>query len=153
MRIKDIMITDVDTVQADDYAEVAWDRMNFKGIRHLVVLKGNDVSGIISDNDLGGHQGESLRKNRQVKELMSPDQAIVKPETTLKEAANIFRGASVDCVPVMEKDKLVGVLTVTDLLEVAGVGVERTRFKKERKPDLDRSVYRRAGHSPKKRGK
>jgi acetoin utilization protein AcuB len=51
------------------------------------------------------------------------------PEMTLRQAANRLRGRSIGCLPVMEDDELVGILTTTDLLEILGKGVERPAAK------------------------
>jgi CBS domain-containing protein len=43
----------------------------------------------------------------------------------VREAANLMRGRSIGCLPVLDGRKLVGIVTVTDLLELLGRGAER----------------------------
>lgn len=134
MRLSDIMSSDVETISVRESAEVAWQRMRLNDFRHIIVLDGRDVVGIVSTRDLGGPHGESLRHNRQVKDLMTTDMATAGPSTTVREAANLLRGRSIGCLPVLDNNRLVGIVTISDLLELVGRGYERTPTENERKP-------------------
>lgn len=125
MRLIDIMETAVDTVQAAAPADSAWQRMRLRRIHHLVVMNGRTVAGVISDRDLGGPRGSQLREGRQVRELMTPSVVAAAPATTVRQAANLMRGRSVGCLPIVENGALRGIVTVTDLLELIGKGAER----------------------------
>ena len=78
---------------------------------------------MVSDRDLAGPG--SLRQVESVGDVMTTQVVSGHPEMTLRQAANQLRGRSIGCLPVMEDDKLVGILTTTDLLEQIGRGVER----------------------------
>jgi acetoin utilization protein AcuB len=119
------METSVESVHAGESADAAWELMRLHGIHHLVVTRGADVVGVISDGDLGGRSGRALRVNRSVDDLMTDNVVVAKPETTLRQAANLMRGRSIGCLPVLDGDRVVGIVTVTDLLEALGRGVER----------------------------
>lgn len=138
MRLEEVMSTDVETVKPDESAEVAWNRMRVRRVHHLVVLDRKRVVGIISDRDLGGSKGAQLRKGHTVEELMTPNAAIAKPTTTLRQAANLMRGRSIGCLPVLKGDKLVGMVTVTDLLETMGRGRLRPPPAKSRMRRMER---------------
>ena len=125
MRIQEIMTTDVLTISAGESADRAWELMRSRRIHHLVVLEDREVVGILSDRDLGGPRGASLRNGRTVEQLMTPHVVSAGPTTTVKEAANLLRGRSVGCLPVIEAGKLRGIVTVSDLLELLGRGAER----------------------------
>lgn len=125
MRLADIMQPTVHTVPPDQPAEEAWNLMRLHGIHHLVVMRGSDVVGILSDRDVGSTRGQVLRRGRTVGELMTMEVKNAKPSTTVREAANLMRGRSIGCLPVMEGSKLVGIVTVSDLLELLGRGLER----------------------------
>ena len=45
--------------------------------------------------------------------------------TTVREAANLLRGRTIGCLPILEEGKLVGIVTTTDLLELLGKGAMR----------------------------
>lgn len=125
MRLKDIMTRGVKTASRDDSAQEAWQRMRLARIEHLVVLDDGRVVGILSDRDLGGPRGTSIRRGARVGELMSGRVVTARPETTVREAANLLRGRSIGCLPVLERGRLVGIVTTSDLLELLGRGAER----------------------------
>ncbi|HKQ60406.1 MAG TPA: CBS domain-containing protein [Candidatus Polarisedimenticolaceae bacterium] len=125
MRLQEIMSRDVETVRPDEPAARAYEIMRFRRIRHLVVVERSNVVGIVSDRDLGGPRGASLRKDRRVHELMTPQVVSAKLRTTVKQAANLLRGRNLGCLPILEDGKLRGIVTTSDLLELLGRGLER----------------------------
>jgi len=127
MRVSDIMSTPVHTIGASEPATAAWEAMRLHRIRHLVVAdQDGRVAGVISASDLGGRQGEQLRARKRVGDLMVEKVVAAQPETTVREAANLMRGHGVNCLPVFDaRDHLKGIVTVIDLLELLGRGVER----------------------------
>jgi acetoin utilization protein AcuB len=137
MRLQDIMTTPVETVRADELAEAAWDRMRAARIHHLVVMDGKRIVGVFSDRDAGGTRGASVRSARQVADLMSSPVVTAEARTTIREAANKLRGRVIGCLPVLEAGRLVGVVTISDLLELIGRGVSRP-VEHVRRPTLRR---------------
>lgn len=127
MRCEDVMTEEVLTIDPDVRASDAWERMRTESIHHLVVVDNGVVVGVISSRDLGGPRGAALRKQHTVAELMTPDLVTVEPDTTIKRAANIMRGRSIGCLPVIDGGgRLKGILTVSDLLDLIGQGAVRT---------------------------
>jgi acetoin utilization protein AcuB len=122
IRLRDVMKTNVESISPRESAATAWNRMRARRIRHLVVLDAGKVVGVVSDRDLAG--SGSLRQVESVGDVMTTQVVSGHPEMTLRQAANQLRGRSIGCLPVMEDDKLVGILTTTDLLEQIGRGVE-----------------------------
>jgi CBS domain-containing protein len=59
------------------------------------------------------------------KDLMGPGAARVKPDDTVRTAANLMRGRKIDRLPVVDGERLVGVVTVADLLGLLGRGIDR----------------------------
>lgn len=51
---------------------------------------------------------------------MSPHVAIAEPETTVREAADLMRERLVGSLPVMDGDRLVGIVTATEVFEALG---------------------------------
>jgi CBS domain-containing protein len=49
----------------------------------------------------------------------------VSPTTTVRKAANLMRGRSIGCLVVTKRDRIVGIVTVADLLELVGRGADR----------------------------
>ncbi len=133
MRLQEIMTTQVVTIEADAPASTAWSQMERKRIRHLLVTDDGQLAGVLSERDLGGRSGAAVRRNRTVRELMTPQVASAKPTTTLREAANLMRGRLIGSLPVMEDGRVVGIVTATDVLEELGRGSSRPTVRAKRK--------------------
>jgi len=128
MRVGDIMKRKVETISAGEPVGAAVERMRQRRIRHLVVMRGKDLAGIVSDRDLASlTPGDS-----RVEDVMSAPAVSATSDMTVRKAANLLRGRSIGCLPVMEDGDLVGIVTTTDLLERIGRGVERPVSKGKR---------------------
>ena len=125
MRIFEVMTKPVHKISPVARAEDAWQLMYAKGIRHLVVADGSRVVGVLSDGDLGGRSGGAVRGGALVADLMEHHVITVAPNDTIPKAANLMRGHLSGCLPVMERGRLVGVVTVADILRIVGKGVDR----------------------------
>ena len=129
MRLREIMRSRVITIEAKQPASVAWSRMQRHRIRHLVVLDGSHLVGMVSERDLGGRSGDALRRGRTVEELMTSSLVSAEPETTLRQASNLMRARRVGSLPVLEDGRLVGIVTATDVLDELGRGSSRPAIK------------------------
>ena len=125
MRLQDVMTKGVQTISSTTAAHEAWDVMQNKHIHHLVVTKGSHIVGILSDRDAGGRRGATVRQNRLVADLMNTSVVTVPPATTVRKAANLMRGRSIGCLVVVDAGRAIGVVTVSDLLELIGDGLDR----------------------------
>jgi CBS domain-containing protein len=119
--------------------------MRLKKIRHLVVVEGSQLIGLVSAHDLD--RGPAMAPT--VAEVMSRQVVTVSPETTLKKAANLMRGRSVGSLVVTDADgAVVGIVTVADLLDLLGRGADR-QLSSAKRPALHYRVphrkQRRAG--------
>jgi acetoin utilization protein AcuB len=125
MRVFEIMTDNVLTVPASLPAAEAWQVMRAAGIHHLVVATGKRLVGILSDRDAGGRAGASVRAGTSVADLMTHGAVTVQARDTVVRAANLMHGRSIGCLPVVAGNKLVGIVTTSDLLEVIGAGGDR----------------------------
>jgi CBS domain-containing protein len=125
MRVEEVMTERVQTVAPTTAAADAWELMRQKGFHHLVVTTGPRVVGVLSHRDSGGRLGVSVRAGRTVAELMTERVVTVDPTTTVRRAANLMRGRSIGCLVVTKRERVVGIVTVADLLELLGRGSER----------------------------
>ena len=125
MRLQDIMTTNVRSVEPTDAVEAAWTEMRVHNMHHLVVMDHGDVVGIVSDRDLGNSRGEVLREGQLVGDVMSHKPLTAAPTLTLRRAANLLRGHTIGCLPIVDRDRLVGIVTISDLLEALGTAHER----------------------------
>jgi acetoin utilization protein AcuB len=97
----------------DTLAEVEA-KMNAGNFRHLPIVADGKLIGMISDHDIRQHQGHL--KDTRVTGAMSDNPITVAPETTMEEAAEILLERKIGGLPVVEQDKLVGMITTTDIL-------------------------------------
>ena len=133
MRLQDVMSKQVKIISPNDSADEAVFLMRQQNIHHLVVMEGSEIIGVISSRDLE-NVSEKARKDLDVRDFMTSNAMVASPETTLKEAANMMRGNTIGCLPVVDKNRLVGIITTTDLLELVGRGADHGAEDTERRP-------------------
>lgn len=93
--------------------------MTEHGVRHLPVLRGSEIVGLISDRDLRIARGLSSEHKIQVRaaDIMTPDPIAVSADTPLDDVALTMSERKIGSVIVNEKDgTLLGIFTVTDAL-------------------------------------
>lgn len=122
MRVGDVMSDRVRTIDADESLEAAALLMRRYHIRHLVVLVDGDLAGVLSNTDLANFDRSALADGT-VREHMSDTVVQTTAGASLGDAANLMRGRTVGCLPVMDDGgQCVGIVTVSDLLDVLGRG-------------------------------
>jgi acetoin utilization protein AcuB len=98
-------------------------------IRELPVVERGKLIGIVTDRDIRQvspsyplfRDEQEIREhlqNMQVSCAMSPDPLVVSPATGLVEAANRMIQYRIGSLPVVDEGRLVGVISVTDLLQL-----------------------------------
>lgn len=121
MRLRDIMSEAVETIRADATVDQASELMRRQDVRHLVVVEGGSPVGVLSAHDLRGAEGMP-----SVRAVMSAPVVTATPAATIRHAANLMRGNHVSCLPLLdEQRRIVGIVTVSDLLDLIGKGVTR----------------------------
>jgi acetoin utilization protein AcuB len=116
MRVGRIMIRDPITVPPETTVLEAIKIMQELNIRHLPVVRSGQFAGWLSARDLYGVMLAAMLEEITVGEIMNPDPISVTADTGLEEAAHLMRQHKIGGVPVLSGHKLVGVLTVIDLL-------------------------------------
>jgi acetoin utilization protein AcuB len=134
MQVREIMTPDVETIEADATAQRARDLMKARRIRHLVVRRNARVVGVISESDVGGPRGSA--PTGRVQDSMNRDVVTASSTTTLRDCANLLRGRADGCLPVVDDDRLVGVVTISDVLDALGRGA--THLNERSRPYLPR---------------
>jgi acetoin utilization protein AcuB len=117
MTLRELMRIDVPTALPSETATVAWDRMRAHKVDHLVVTQDDAILGVISWHDLSGPAGGVHRRmGRQVGSVMQHGAFIATPETTVAKAATLMRVRRLGCLPVVEDCRLVGIVTIAEML-------------------------------------
>lgn len=127
MKLRDIMTTPVLTFSRAEPASDALARMRDARVRHGVVLSDREVTGVVSERDLGGLGGGIVRKGRTVADLMQSEPLVASPDMSAATAALFLREHRIGCLPVVDAGKLVGVVTRGDLLEALASRRKRDR--------------------------
>jgi CBS domain-containing protein len=129
VRLKDIMSTTVESVRPGETLERAQARMRLRRLHHLVVIDRRQVVGILTDASLQVRQAEGVAK---VEDAMSRHVVTGTPDMTVRQAANLMRGRAEGALPVIAGQRLAGIVTVTDLLDVLGREIDRPSAKQRR---------------------
>ena len=120
--IDQIMSTDIYTVGEDDSLHLAIHIMEWKRIRHIPVEnENNQLVGIIDAGmvlkALARHDGNI--SELPVSEVMSRDPIKISPDTTTLRALELMSHRRDSCLLVVERDRLVGVVTEYDFTKIA----------------------------------
>lgn len=132
MVVREVMTTtDVVTVVPKESALRALNLCEGYRIRHLPVLahaEGRLLVGIVSDRDLKGagpplgatqEKKDAVLRDIKITDLMNRHVLTTHPNDTVESAARQLCEKKIGCLPVLDDDKLVGIITTSDLLRAA----------------------------------
>lgn len=127
--VSHIMTTDPYSLNITDgvsHAEILFKRHK---VRHLPVVSGDKIIGILSMTDLArisfvdSYDPQNFNVDTSIYSLFSLEQIMVRnptciaPDTLIKDAAEIFLKSEFHALPVVENKKLVGIMTTTDMIK------------------------------------
>jgi CBS domain-containing protein len=108
------------TVPEDCPIRLALGQMQRDEVRHLLVLDGDRLIGILSNRDVRrlalDDPGPSLLSG-PVRSIMTEDPVTVAPETAVTVAARLLLEHRIGALPVRDGDEIVGIFTTADALE------------------------------------
>ena len=116
------MSTDVFTVKPDDLIDLAASVMDWRQIRHVPVEdEEGRLVGLVTHRGLLRLMSKGNREDAPVtvREVMTANPITVSPPTSSLEAIEIMRNNRVGCLPVVESNQLVGIVTSYDFLEAS----------------------------------
>lgn len=123
MLVQDIMKTDVITLHADNTIGDAIELMRQKRIRHIPIVDGETLVGLVTDRDLKEASPSSISERFEpslyetaLEKIMKTDLLIGHPRDFAEEAAVLFYTYEIGCLPIVSNYELVGILTKTDML-------------------------------------
>ena len=127
-RVRDIMRRKVVTVSASDRLSTAEDIMTLGGVRHLPVVRGGELVGVLSERDVlrislsnlnesGEPERRAFLHAVEITRAMTELPTVIDSQAPVEQAAAVMAESKIGCLPVVEKDgELVGLITETDLL-------------------------------------
>ncbi|HSF05258.1 MAG TPA: CBS domain-containing protein [Methylomirabilota bacterium] len=129
IRVRDRMSRGVATIHSDALVRGAAEMMRTRRIRHLpVVNREGRLVGIVTDRDLrqvifdpsiqgqAGAVADTLGR-LTVREVMTWGVVTARPDTTIGEAARRMHEKKIGALPVVEGDRVVGIVTESDILK------------------------------------
>jgi CBS domain-containing protein len=128
--VSEIMTRAPRTVDRNQGLDVADQMVAGSHIRHLPVMDGTRVVGVLSQRDLFqaalsqalgyGTVGRTrLLKSIPVKEVMSEPVVTIEADTAIADAARLMVSRKIGCLPVVERGALVGLVTESDVVRHA----------------------------------
>lgn len=116
MLVKDFMTRNPITVPPEKRAEETLELMKNLNFRQCPVVEGGKLVGIVTDRDL--RTSISKGAGAKVGDIMAKNPVTILDYTSVEGAAEIIRSGKFNALPVLSsKGELVGILTVTDLLD------------------------------------
>jgi acetoin utilization protein AcuB len=129
MTARELMTPDPVTIAPGATIAEAWDLMRELDIRHLPVVDGEALVGMLSDRDLGGLEvgrqlieegADALRRRlaQPVIHAMSTDVVAAEPDTDVSELLTLLLEHKVGAIPVVLPDtrQIVGIVSYIDVL-------------------------------------
>lgn len=115
------MITDLFTVRPEDVIDLAASLMNWQEIQHVPVENDEGrLVGIVTHRDLLELLVVSKPENETViRDIMKTEITTIAPETMTFDALKLMREKNIGCLPVVKNEKLVGLITAQDFLEIS----------------------------------
>lgn len=122
--VKDSMTREVVALSPETTAVEALGLCRERRIRHLPVVEGGRLVGIVSDRDLrsaapalGDSDRASALERIGISDVMTRDVVSARPDDPIEVAANRMRERRIGCLPVVEGGELVGIITSSDVME------------------------------------
>ena len=129
LEVNEWMQRRVIAIEETDGLEKVEQLMRERHVRHLPVVRGGRLVGLISHRDFIRALEISRRRKETdpvwAMDLMTRDLITVTPDTPMREAVALFLEHKVGCLPVVQGVKLVGILSETDVVRLCGELIEQ----------------------------
>jgi len=121
--VSDVMEKNVIFIDEKKTVEAAAVLMNEKKIGSVIITRENTPVGIITEGDF---VIKIVSQNKKIStilsEVMSEPLLVIEPDKTIWEAAEIMRNSDIHRVVVQNGHDVVGIITATDIIKIAGIG-------------------------------
>ena len=133
MRVEELMTSNVFTIDPHDMIDRVFFLIHYEKVRHLPVVEKGKVVGMVSDRDMYKALGPKSNSNaieanktgtqlhvipKKVQNIMRRGVISVSPDTLASDAAALMADNKIGALPVLKNEKLVGILSSTDILRV-----------------------------------
>jgi len=117
LKAGDVMVRTVVTIDENASVKEAADIMNQFEIGSIIATRKGKAVGIITERDLLKRivaEGKNAKKTT-VKDIMSSPLVVITPNTDLEEAARLMFEKKIKKLPVIDQNRLVGLVSLTDI--------------------------------------
>lgn len=135
--INEIMTTNLFTLEADACLLDLCKLMRTRNIRHVPVVSDGKLLGIVSHRDLLSatpvtlENQKSIYTNTLISDIMRTGIETITPLINVRTAALMLERHKIGCLPVVENDQLLGIVTSSDFIAVAINLLEQVEFAEE----------------------
>ncbi len=115
-KVKQAMNTKTITAQENDSAELVLKMMQWKNIHHVPILDDDlDLVGLLTWTDVKEYLGKTGALEQSIRDIMKKQLVTITEDELLGTAKSIMQSNSINCLPVVSGNKLVGIITSKDL--------------------------------------
>jgi acetoin utilization protein AcuB len=125
--VRDYMTTPVTTVSHEARLLDAALTLRRTGFRHLAIVDGERLVGVITDRDISRfapslltnisqEEYNAIFENTPLARVMTRNPLSVTPASLMRDAVKTLHNRKLGCLPVVEGERLVGIITVSDML-------------------------------------
>ncbi len=122
--ISEMMSSSPMTIGPEDKIEQAWRVMHDNRMRHIPVCKGDKLVGLVTQKDLLVNASNTALLSLPVAEIMVFDVETIDVSSSPKDAAQLMIKKKISCLPVLDGEELVGIVTDTDFLSLVELLLE-----------------------------
>lgn len=121
--VKDVMISDLATLDTSNTIKEAAKLMDEKNIGCVIVTKNDLPIGIVTERDFVKRiASKEVPLSSPLEKVMSSPLIDIKPDETVWEAAQIMKTKNIHKLPIRQDNKIIGIVTTTDLIKICSVG-------------------------------
>jgi len=128
MKVKNWMTPSPLTLTEDDIVKTAVTHVLRNRIRHIPILRGGTLVGIVTDRDLkralpsvvagsSPEEYQSFMDSTKLRDVMSANPMTCGPESDMLEVVRLFVENKFGAIPVLEDERIVGIITQTDAMQ------------------------------------
>jgi len=134
--VRTIMQEKIVTISAGESLSTVEDIMRLGRVRHMPVVSGGRLVGVVSERDLLRSSLSSLSSHRsserkaflyavEIGRVMTQPPIVVSPDASIRQAAQVMAENKIGCLPVVTGEELIGIVTETDVLRWVAEGDEQ----------------------------
>lgn len=116
MKVTEIMTSDVDTCAPQATIQEVAVQMRDLDVGAIPIAEGEKLIGIVTDRDIVVRAlAEQLSLDRPISEILSSETVTGKTDMSVEDAANLMSEHQIRRLPIVENDKLVGIVSLGDI--------------------------------------